>query len=102
MADVQQGMTSESLSEARERFVRLSERESAGMAAAQEGNLVPDPDPDGELAARADAVDEHGAALMALTDARGEVMNADADANEETAARKGRRSSRRGGRKSSK
>lgn len=99
MADISSGMKSETLDEARERFIALSEAEKQGATQAQEGILVPEVDP--AVEDRAAEVNEHGAELQRLFHSRGEIANLDEGADESTGEpRASRRSSRKTGRKS--
>ena len=67
MADaVQNGMKSETLDEARQRLLALSEAERAGAEQAQEGILAPARDP--VLDERAEQLNEIGARRMAMHD----------------------------------
>lgn len=67
MADaVQNGMKSETLDEARQRLLALSEAERVGAEAAQEGILAPARDP--AFDERAEQVNEIGARRMAMHD----------------------------------
>ena len=98
MADISSGMKSETLEEARERFVALSEAEKQGAAAASEGILTPEIDP--AVEDRIAEVNEHGAQLQNLMHSRGELIAFGEEGEESQSEARSARRARKGGRKS--